>query len=537
MTNYMLMGIAFIVILIMISSKLESKNNEMLKKYEDIVVFAIISLMIFTLVLKNDVLTCGYHFVDDHEIYEINRDIQTQGFFAAMYKWLMDDLTQRFRFTYFILRVLESFVFGTNLVLWHLGITIITICSMFLLYKFARKMDCPIWISGIFVIVIMVGKQSAVWWRMGPQENVGIMLLMLTLLWLLEYSKSSKRRDLIGSIVCTFFLSGIKESFLLLLPILPVYLVYMDYMNKESDEKFSVKNIMNIIRNRMIYIISSFAIFVVDILIILFYTGTMGMGYAGIDTRMTLKEYFLGMQNILMYPLEVYVKILVLCLVLFGIPVIAVMFKRRTTEIGGGNVFITLLFYVAVSFYGIFGQLVLHAKSGIFERYFLPSTFCFAFITVIGFYQITKYNAVLKRGYYAVMLVFTLMIISSCNLNNDAKAYADDGKYTTWMLEKVASMSDESTILVTAFEQLELDASSSTYLESAHNIKNVYASKPSVYVPDIKDVGYKDVGVYFGYEDNIEKLMHENGIDKSKFEKFMFNKYTVYAKKESVISN
>lgn len=180
------------------------------------------------------ILDSGYHLVDDHEVYTIGKDLESFGFGETLLKWLQTDLNIRFRFTYFIIRIMECAVFGANFELWHIFYTLLASLSLFLSYVFARKMKCPMWISYIFSILIFAGSQVAVFWRLGPQENLATILLMLVLIQLFEYVKKKTPLKLLVLVVLTIFLGGIKEAFLILLPILPLLLVFWEIREEKN---------------------------------------------------------------------------------------------------------------------------------------------------------------------------------------------------------------------------------------------------------------------------------------------------------------
>lgn len=168
------------------------------------------SSLIFIFMASAGVLNSGYHFVDDHEICRVHSQLDNSGLFATIVNQIKADLAIRFRPTYWLIRILQVWLLGTNFMLWHIMQTVLIILSMFFSYVFVRKMRIPSWMACIFVAVIFIGRQSEVLWRLGPQENLGVLFLMLTLLSLLHYLKN--KRTLIISIPLMFLLGGVKEQ-------------------------------------------------------------------------------------------------------------------------------------------------------------------------------------------------------------------------------------------------------------------------------------------------------------------------------------
>lgn len=257
-------------------------------KREGFCALLVIMTAIIVFEYRSGILGCGYHFVDDHEIFALNAKFGEKGLIQTLIDSIIGDFSIRFRPTYQLIRTLEAFICGTSLLAWHLFHMLLMISTFFLTYVFARTMNCSILSSLLFTLVSLVGQQSSVIWRLGPQEGIGILLLMLTLLSLIRYSTKSTTGNLILSIVATVLLGGIKESFLLLLPILPVFLIFLDLKN--AKEGFHINAVTKAFVRRKAYVVATFAVGLVDLSIILFYVGTCSIGYAGIDSSMGIKN-------------------------------------------------------------------------------------------------------------------------------------------------------------------------------------------------------------------------------------------------------
>lgn len=241
-----LIGCLFLFIVAGCILNKEKIDNPSIKEYS--IIFTVFTIILFVFMWKTGVLNSGYHFVDDHEVYVIGRDFSKFGFWKTMQKWLLNDMHIRFRFTYQLLRVIECFLVGDNFFVWHILQTFISVLSLFLSYVFARKMQCTVWMAYIFSTIIFIGGgQSDVFWRLGPQENWGILILMLTLICLYKYAEVDKVGNLVKTILMTILLGGIKESFLLILPLLPIWFVY--WQIRKRNETISFHNISILVKN------------------------------------------------------------------------------------------------------------------------------------------------------------------------------------------------------------------------------------------------------------------------------------------------
>lgn len=366
--SMLLFSIVLLLFLYDFNGEKESRIKEYgsISKKEYITVFIGIALTVFGYMYVAGVLECGYHIVDDQDIYVTKRMLSEYGLFGAMRNRIVSDLSIRFRFTYWIVKTFETWLFGNQFVLWHIAQSVISVLSLYSAYIFARKMKTAFWQAYLFVIVVFIGRQSAILWRLGPQESIGMLLLFLTLISLQNYIENKKVLPI--SIILTFFLGGIKESFLLLLPLLPFLLVFMELKNCEL--KISLKSAMELVRKRWIYFVASYLIFAVDMAVILCVVGTNKIGYAGIDAAFTLKDYIISFVQISLDDMRPYVVCTVIGSLFCIIPISILVVQRKKEMVK--EYFVHLGISIITLGYFLVSQYVLYAKSGIGERYLVP---------------------------------------------------------------------------------------------------------------------------------------------------------------------
>lgn len=523
---------------VLLSCIFQEKHIGKISVKEYLIAATVCLLLLFWFMGYTDVLGSGYHFVDDHEIYTIGKDFLEYGFWGTMYKWLSSDLHIRFRFTYFLIRVTECYFFGDKFVLWHVFQTVAAATSLFLSYVFARRMKCEVWVSYIFAIIIFIGGgQSAVWWRLGPQENLGIILLMLTLLSLRSYVEKNKTSNLILSIILTVLLGGIKEAFLLLLPLLPVLISY--WTINQVGRNVSVRNICVELKKRWIYSVMTYLVFLIDMAIIILYVGTNKIGYSGIDTSYRLRDYVKGIFGIVDGRLGLYIKITVIGIIFLFIPILIIYIKEKHKIF---KFLIPMIFPVLAFGYFLGVQMILHAKSGMYERYLLPATVAFAYFWLIDTYHFFKSEKQFWGGYYMFTIFMALALITGVNDEERACIYAEDGKNTTAMLSHVAEYADENPNVVVGIGYEE-DFSASVYLQEKCNINSTYNLFYSTRENSIVHDGYVcnederaaialDVAqIFIGYPHTIRSIMEENGLLQEKFEFYTYGEYVLYIKK------
>lgn len=494
------------------------------------IAFVWIGLTMFLYMNITGILDSGYHLIDDHEIYEIKADFLQIGFWGTMIKWLKADLNIRFRFTYFLFRIAECYFLGDCFKLWHIVQGAISVLSLFTAYFFARRMQTPPWLSWLFSMAIFLGGgQSAVFWRLGPQEGMGVLLLMLTLISLTYYAEYKK--IFIVPVILTFFLAGIKESFLILLPLLPFLLLVIEM---KHEGKFDLSGCRDKIRDKWLYWAAVYAIFAADMGIVIFRVGTNKIGYAGIDSTYGLKEYLKVIFEICMGSFRAYVLVSGVGIVLLLI--LLVVLKRK---ISLKKLYPEILASILIFGYILASQFVLYAKSGMYERYLIPATVGFSMFWIIDMNNIVKKLPIPVFCHYIFMVFLALVLTLGYKDDESACQYAQDGKNTTEMMGKIAEYGDMKPDIIVSLGY-EMDVSVSVYLQEKYGIKTVYNVNYSGSDDGIAHDGWKksleekdgielDKGhIYMGYGEELEKDMEAYGLSMEDFSAYEYGKYALY---------
>lgn len=506
---------------------------------ESVIVAVCILLFMFGVMGYTGVLGSGYHLIDDHEVYTMGSDFGKFGYWGTMYRWIANDLHIRFRFTYFLIRVTECYFLGDNFALWHGLQTVAAAAGLYLSYMFARRMKCTVWGASVFAIIIYIGGgQSAVWWRLGPQENWGIIIFMLTLLSLQSYLRNNKSGNMLLSVVLTIFLGGIKEAFLLLLPLLPVWAAYWE-VNCDGQD-ISLHNICTSLKKRRIYCVATYLVFLVDMAVILLYVGTDRIEYAGIDAAYGILDFIRGIWNIVRGRLRLYVITTMIGVVFLLIPVCISWAKKQREVLFRFARYMIIPVLTFGYFLGV--QFVLHVKSGMFERYLLPTTVAFAYFWLIDIHSFARHHRHFLRGYYVFVTSMALVLIMGSNDAEQAHVYAEDGVNTTALLRTAAEYADDSSNIIVGMGY-EKDYSVSVYLQEKYHLKSVYNLYYSAAEGNVVHDGYlcdedeketitiKDAQIFIGYPHMMTPIMEEHGVFQQEFEIYSFGDYALYVAK------
>jgi len=333
-------------------------------KREKWLVWGFFSVFVFGLLMITGTLFSGVHFVDDHEMMNFAVQMREEGFWNCVSVAVQRDLSMRFRPLYYLLRICLVSVLGYNYLAWAILTAASIVVTLVMSYFCARKLGCNIFYSVVFGLVIMVGPQSVVWWKFGPQENIGMAVLMVGIWCLLCWvEKEQLRYGIIGGILF-ILLSLYKESFICLLP-LAVAVVFLEYWRKQE---YSMKGMWMGIKKYWLFCVVFALIGVIEVALILFSIGTNGLGYVGLNDDIGLYDYTVIWMDCFKGPLKWYV--------LFGVVMIVVMLTRlnRWKEWLNG---------AAIAVVIMIPQVIIYNMTGLSERYILPWSLGYAWFLII----------------------------------------------------------------------------------------------------------------------------------------------------------
>lgn len=416
---------------------------------DKIVIVSIIGFVLSVLFLTNTI-TSGFHFVDDHEVIKMKSDLKASSLNAVTKRWVTTDLksNERFRPLYYIHRVYETKLFGSDFFLWSLYNGFLWALALILFYLAIRNLKFSLAESIIFIIIIFIGPQSSVWWRLGPGESLGMVLLGFSFYFMSKITDNSNYK--INNLLFVFFLilvSLTKESFLIIIPAMVVFKVWNESAYIWSSLKESViKNLILII---------PLIVFCIELYIIKKY---VGIGYSGLDGNALSNLH--GITSTTINFLKTYLNLIVA-----GILFLIVCFRIKKVPVKIN--LISIAFFILI----IGPNLILYAKSGLVERYLLPSTIGLAFLVVSLIRGIEKDQIWFKK--MALTLVFLSFIPYLFTTFSEAVKFSEEGKTTGKLLSGILkNYKQGSQVMVIAEPVLyyEKSVSLKTYLFYEDNI-------------------------------------------------------------------
>lgn len=456
--------------------------KELYEKYENYIIVTVATVLFGGILFGTGTIFSGWHLVDDHETVKIVELYRNSGVSMgnAIADFLLTDMRQRWRPLYWVLRVFEAYAFGWNSVIPNILLCVQGIITYVLLYKAAGYLSCNALFSHAFAAMIIVGRQFEIWYRIANQENVGLFFLAITLFLLTGQIPKREFQNRIRSILIV--LSGIlcscmKESFVLILPALMILKVGMEwtYGGEASLIKVTLKNWKSL----CCWAVTLFF----HLFMILRFSGVNTIDYAGIDTKWGIKDYIWNILRMCKGSLKVYVLLAVaLCVVTLW----SLFCRNRGT---GLKMVVVMLFAGGEI---VAAQLILHAKSDMWDRYLVPAVVGYGLLFVIGLNGLLrhKWQRYLAGVFYIALFLFEVITASVPMSQN----YAKEGQAVKELYRIVLQNTEEYSSLISELCDAEKDMALGIFLE--------LQGRPYVYVYNEDTGNYEDA---FGQKRPLEE--------------------------------
>lgn len=465
------------------------RQQRLQKIYEFLIISALSVLIVYGTVCGMGTLTSGVHMVDDHEFLEWQYNMQYQGrsVYSLIREWVPRDFWWRYEPAYYTARILSVGLFGTDLVKFSVLKAAEIVLAFIFLYYSGRMMEAKRVYSFLFALISLVGYQSAVWWKLGPQEAQCTMLFSMGFFCMLKWMREEKKGWGIASILLFFLMSNYKESFILLIPFIVCFVLYdtvqhrMDSGRKYTPVEF-IRELLKQMKGRYWYAVIMSLIFVVLVGIIVFYVGVNDYAAVGLNPDVTIRQYMEAFWQSMDNDLKWYKR--------FGILFLAVLLtywdelKKLWKEI-----LLTAVFLIP--------QFIIFAQSGLQERYLLPSTMGYAFFFVV---VISKWKPLQgKRRLVYIAGIILLLAANGRAMLIEADYFRFRGESVTGMLEKVEELADEDTKVLACFRPTEEANLTMYYWMLLHGFDGVYYwTEDDLTINRVRDrnMSYDDPGVY-----------------------------------------
>jgi len=469
-------------------------KNKLFGINKSVVALFIFAIFWIAFVTFTGTLNSGYHLTDDHELLTLATSIKSQGFVKTLTDRLSSDFTIRLRPFYFINRIVMSYFLGINIFSWSIYCLILGIFSSYFLFLFLYVQGYKFYQSVLFPFLVLVGSQAAVFWKLGPAETIGIFMLSVSLYFLAYSICKSRKIYLILSVLFMLLASLSKESFALFIPAYMLILLAIYFKVR------GITNIKKLVTDNLILIFILSIILLVELYLITFKIGTNKIGYAGVDDSMSFVQKFGFIYRYLRYDTYNSLILFGLFLLVQNIRKINIKFLLESKNF---EYILHILIFASIAL----PQLLLYAKSGIFERYLLPLNLGLSYALIFTLHKIsltdlcttfTKRVFVFAICFQIIMSLKNEMILSANNFTTESKA---SNQFLNTLVTNYAAKPN-LTIVLSCAENYEFGWSIWEYLKIYADIKNVnfYKVKTDSIDPfliSLEESFYTDMNRYF----------------------------------------
>jgi hypothetical protein len=198
--------------------------------------------------------------------------------------------------------------------------------------------------------------------------------------------------------------------------------------------------------------------FIAQSFVILFVTGLEGNGYAG----------FAGFNP------DQYISLITSDSVLltFSLPaliglVVLVAYAMKKDLDGLKNYILTINYPIIFAGLLILPQIIMYAKSGMYERYLLPSMFAVGLLTIYMLKYASPTQKLLKAT--IIVLLCGFLVVNGYSAYIYADAFAKDGQETNTMLRAVLHETELNSMILVVSDPREIERSHSIKVYFRHS--------------------------------------------------------------------
>lgn len=490
-----------------------SKIRYLLEKYEAIVFWMILSFLMVIFLDKMGTLFSGYHLVDDQNYININKGLMSHGLKEQLLRSVRGDFGLRFRPLWSFTRVLDTYFFMDSYGILSLKNAMVITTSASLFFYYARRKGVSRTYACLFGFFTFLGNQAAVLWRLGPQEPVGLLLFSLALIAtdLLAKKKSILRSSFFVVILTLLTLQ--KETFLACMPGFYL-LLFSSFLKEEERERSFVSSLWKFILRYKIEILCCVTVLIAEAYFISNFVGKNYIEYVGLGVSDSIFQKLEGILDILRGPFLPYLLFLFAFFLFFQ-----QVWKKEDFQLSN-------LIEVLFPIYIILIQLIIHAKSGMWERYLIPAVIGVAYIAIILGHKYFHKDKRLTLVYLQLMLIFLLN--RGWSLPAQAKDFALQSQNFEELIGDVLSnvSPDANILLCSEPGNVEIDYSFSLYLDYYYDYNNFS------YLSDQEDEvkAIREADLLFGLPGTVQSKLILEGVNKADYRVHQTTHYEIAVK-------
>lgn len=463
------------------------------------VLFLFFLLMWFGILTLTGTLFSGYHFMDDHGIFKESQDVAHTTILREVniFKRNLTASTMRFRPFYWFHRRMMLAVMGTDFIALSIYVGFLAVLTSFFLFLFMRKTGFSTLESVLFVCLTLLGEQAAVWWKLGPAETPGMLMLSLALLFL-ALSVFAERKKILYNIlyvIFTILASWTKENFILMIPALIFLKLWLTCQKEKKPSFSSCLRVENIFTGLVLLLVCA-----VELIHILRNVGTTGVVYAGYE-GFTVAKFLKTLMQITM---STHGWVILIQLALIGIVFYVKSKKQKITALL--IPLPTLLWPVILAGLIVVPQVALYMKSGIQERYLLPGIIGYTFL-MVELLRYVRLNVLLSRelkwkakekwpGMIVIILLIIVALLQLRVTRYTAIGFAVEGQQTNAWLHSIQqnTQPDDRILVITRMKKhYEATISLKIYMNFKMKRENALFSPTTLDIKPSKHIFWKQL--------------------------------------------
>jgi hypothetical protein len=447
------------------------------------IVFVLFFLFWFGILTLCGTLFSGYHFMDDHGIFRESKRVANSNILkeARIFKKNLLDPKMRFRPFYWVHRRLMLAVMGIDFTALSVYVGFLAVFTSFFLFLFMKKTGFSLVESLLFVCLTLLGDQAAIWWRLGNNETLGMLMLSIALLFMaLSTGARQRRKKILYEFLFGLFVilaSWSKESFILIIPALIFWKIWLTWQKKQEQSQKDTGNskqtakvtLINAVKENLITGILLLLVCLLELVHVVKNVGTTKIVYAGYEGFQLANFIKTGIQGFMaVHGWVILVLLVILCLRRPG--------GRRYAHSPRKSFLLNQVVWTFM-LAGLIAvpQIVLYMKSGMMERYLLPGIMGYTFLMVV-LLRYTRENS--GKKLLPLIMVVLLAVISLQQLRvtrYTAIGFTFEGKQiNAWLQSIEQNTYEQDLILVITHLHKYNEASFSlkAYLDMKSNRKN-----------------------------------------------------------------
>ncbi len=472
-------------------------------------IFLLFLLFWFSILILCGTLFSGYHFMDDHGILRESQEVAKSDILqeVKIFKKNLLDPQMRFRPFYWAHRRSMLAAMGTDFTAMSIYTGFLAVFTSFFLFLFMKKTGFSMVESFLFVGLTLLGEQAAIWWRLGNNETLGMLMLSMTLLSMaLSTNARQKRKKILYETLFILFVilaSWSKESFILIIPALVAWKIWLTWQNQQEQNQLDPGNekrtpkitIKDAIKENLIPGILLLLICFLELVHVIKNVGTTKIVYAGYEGFHPANFIKTGLQGFMAIHGWVILLLLILCLRRPG----ALFIK---TAPGPRKNFLLIQIFLPFVLAGliVIPQIVLYMKSGMMDRYLLPGIMGYTLLMVVLLRYIRETS---RKKVIAIIAVLLLAVISLQQLRvtrYTAIGFANEGKQiNAWLqsIEQNTREQDKILIVTHMHRHYEGAISLKMFLDVKSNRKNTLSTPANLQVKSGAARFWKELNRYF----------------------------------------